>query len=66
MKSNELKWSIELYIKLLCKVMEVIFIFGSCTTYDRSTRHPKFNPNRIRIHDLQIMTVHFMSLRRLP
>ena len=27
--------------------------------------HPTFNPNGIRTHDLQIMTVHFMSLRRL-
>ena len=30
---------------------------------DRSTTHPKFNPTRIQTHDLQITTVHFMSLR---
>ena len=27
--------------------------------------HLKFDPTRVRTHDLQIMTVHFMSLRRL-
>ena len=32
---------------------------------DRSTTHPKFGPTGVRTHDLQIMTVHFMSLRRL-
>ena len=37
----------------------------SSTTEDRSTMHPKFNLNGIRTHDLQIMTVHFMSLRHL-
>ena len=29
----------------------------------RSTTHPKFDPTWVRTHDLQIMTVHFMSLR---
>ena len=33
---------------------------------DKSTMHPKFNPTRVRTHDLLIMTVHFMSLRCLP
>ena len=37
-------------------------MFGSSTTWDRSTTHPKFDPTGIRTHDLQIMTVHFMSL----
>ena len=27
--------------------------------------HPKFNPTWVRTHDLQIITVHFMSLRCL-
>ena len=31
-------------------------------TYDRSTTHLKFNPTRVRTHDLEIMIVHFMSL----
>ena len=31
----------------------------------RSTTHPKFGPTGIWTHDLQIMTAHFMSLRRL-
>ena len=30
---------------------------------DRSTTHPKFDPTGVRTHDLQIMTVQFMSLR---
>ena len=40
-------------------------VFSSSTTWDRSTTHPKFNLTGVRTHDLQIMTVHFMSLRRL-
>ena len=39
--------------------------FSSSTTWDRSTTQPKFDPTRVRTYDLQIMTVHFMSLRRL-
>ena len=27
--------------------------------------HPKFDPTGVRTHDLQIITVHFMSLRCL-
>ena len=30
---------------------------------NRSITHPKFNPTMIPTHDLQIMTMHFMSLR---
>ena len=40
------------------------YIFSSSTTYDRSTMHPKLDPTGVQTHDLQIMTVHFMSLRR--
>ena len=40
-------------------------VFDSSTTWDRSTTHFKFDPTGVRTHDLQIMTVHFMSLRRL-
>ena len=40
-------------------------LFSSCMTWDRSTTHPKFDPIGVRTHDLQIMAVHFMSLRRL-
>ena len=38
-----------------------LYIFGSSTTQDRSTTHPKFDPIGVRTHDLQIMTVQFMS-----
>ena len=41
------------------------YMFSSSTTWDRTTTHPKFDPTGVRTHDLQIMTVHFMSLRRL-
>ena len=40
-------------------------IFISSMTKDRSTKQPKFNLTGVRTHDLQIMTVHFMSLRCL-
>ena len=46
-------------------IPEVYYIFGSSTTQDRSTMHPKFDPTGVQTHDLQIMTVHFTSLRRL-
>ena len=39
-------------------------MFSSSTTWDRSTMHPNFDPKGVRIHDLQIMTVHSISLRR--
>ena len=42
-----------------------VYFFGSSPTQCRSTTHPKFDPMGVRTHDLQIMTVHFMSLRRL-
>ena len=29
-----------------------IVMFDSSTTWDRSTTHPKFNPTRVRTHDL--------------
>ena len=37
-------------------------IFGSSSTYDRST---KFDPNGILTHDLHNRAVYFMPLRRL-
>ena len=37
----------------------------SSTLYDRSTKHTKFDLSRVRTHDLQIITAHFMSLRCL-
>ena len=42
-------------------------VFGSSTIWDRSTMHPKFDVTGVWTHNynLQIMTVHFMSLRRL-
>ena len=39
-------------------------ILGWSMTLDRSTSHPKlFDRSEVWTHDLQIMTVHFMSLR---
>ena len=43
----------------------VIAKFGSSATLNRSTSHPKFEQTRIPTHDLQMMTVYFMSIRRL-
>ena len=40
------------------------YFFIKCDL-DRSTTHSKFDPTEVRTHDLQIMTVHSMSLRRL-
>ena len=40
-------------------------MFGLRTTLDRSTPYPKFSTVGAWTHDLQIMTVHFMSLRFL-
>ena len=42
-----------------------ISFFGSSRTYDRSITHPKVDLTEVRTHDLQLMTVHFMSLRSL-
>ena len=28
------------------------YIFGSSTTYDRSMKHPKFDPTGVQTHDL--------------
>ena len=47
---------------VICKHKQV-YTFDSSTTWDRTTTHPKFD--WVRTHDLQIMTAHFMSLRRL-
>ena len=40
-------------------------IFLDQVWQDTSTTHPKFDPTGVRTYDLQIMTVHFMSMRRL-
>ena len=37
-------------------------IFLDQVREDKSTMHPKFDLTRVQTHDLQIMTVHFMSL----
>ena len=52
---------------VVCRSNDILKnIVGSSTTYrDRSTTHPKFDPTEVQTHDLQIMTIHFMSLRRL-
>ena len=49
---------------ILLKRSHKYYMFSSSTTWDRSTTHPKFDPTGVRTHDFQIMTVHFMSLRR--
>ena len=41
------------------------YIFDSSTTWDSSTTYLKFDPTGVRTHDLQIITVHFMSLKCL-
>ena len=33
--------------------------------FDRNTTRPKFDPTRVHTHVLQIMTIHFMLMRRL-
>ena len=38
-------------------------MFGSSASWDRSTTHLNFDLTVVRTHDLQIMTVHFMSMR---
>ena len=40
-------------------------IFGSSTTWGRSTMLPKFDTTGVRTNPYHIMTVHFMSLRVL-
>ena len=39
--------------------------FGFKYNLDRGTTHPKFDPTRVQTLDLQIFTVHFMSLRHI-
>ena len=46
-------------------ITSLIVYFWIQYNLDKSTTHPKFDPTGIQTHDLQIMTVHFMSLRRL-
>ena len=48
-----------------CFSISLYDIFGSSMIQGRSTMHPKFDLSGVRTHDLQIMTVHFMSLRLL-
>ena len=57
---NILSWKLNNSYKL-----HLHFYFGTSTTWDRSTTHLKFDPTGVRTNDHQIMTVHFMSLRRL-
>ena len=47
------------------KYIQIIFYFWIKDDLDRSTMHTKFDPTEVRTHDLQIMTVHFMSLIHL-
>ena len=41
------------------------YSFGSSTTWTEVLLTKKFDPTGVWTHDLQIMTVHFMSLRCL-
>ena len=48
-------------------VLIVLFIYF-WFKYDLGEKYymdPNFDPTRVQTHDLQIMTVHFMSLKRL-
>ena len=40
-------------------IKDIIDVFDSSTSWDRSTTHHKFDPTRVRAHDLQIMTQHW-------
>ena len=42
-----------------------VFVFFVQVRLRTSTTHPKFDPTRVRTHDLHIMTIQLMSLRRL-
>ena len=73
-KSLKLLFMISVYCKYngdhspcesMMNTIVVHYMFSLSTTWDRSTMHSKFDPTGVRTHDLQIMTVHFMSLRRL-
>ena len=46
-------------------VVNIYKNFGSSTTWNRSTTHPKFDLTTVQTHDLQIITAHFMLLRCL-
>ena len=49
-----------------CQILTMsLTMFFLQVQQNRSTTHPKFDLTRVQTHDLQIMTVHFMSLRRL-
>ena len=48
--------------------MYIMFIYGGKYVGKQASSNcedPKFDPTGVRTHDLQIMTVQFMSLRRL-
>ena len=38
---------------------------SSYLKFGSSTTHPKFDPTGVQTHDLQIMTIHFMTLKCL-
>ena len=52
------------FVSLLTDLPEAVFLYF-WFKYDlgRCTMHPKFDPTGVRTHDLQITTVHFMSLK---
>ena len=39
-----------------------IYVLGSNYDFDRSIRHPKFDPTGVRTHDLQIINSNFHVL----
>ena len=61
--------AMKIYTGLLIATATTTFaldVFGSSTTWDRSTTHPKIDPTGVRTYDLQIMTVHFMHVTETP
>ena len=52
-------FSIAIYVK-----PKLVQFGGLSTTLYNYTEQPKFDPTRVRTHGIQIMTVHFMPMRR--
>ena len=55
----------QITMMMMMMMMMIMLLFLIKYNFDRSTTLSKLNPIGVRTHDLQIMTVHFMSLRRL-
>ena len=63
-KLRNLQYSLPRKLKV-CHGWRAKLFFVFTYDLDRSITHPNFNMSKVRTHDLQIMTVDFMSLRCL-